>query len=37
MKRLAGARSLYPDIYATDIKGVKYEIEVRKTDYSAAS
>ena len=36
MKRLAGARSLCLDVYATDSNGVKYDIEVQKADYGAA-
>ena len=36
MKRLAGARSLCLDVYATDSKGVKYDIEVQKADNGAA-
>ena len=36
MKRLAGARSLCLDVYATDSKGVKYDIEVQKADSGAA-
>ena len=36
MKRLAGARSLCLDVYATDSNGVKYDIEVQKADNGAA-
>ena len=36
MKRLAGARSLCRDVYTTDSKVVKYDIEVQKADYGAA-
>ncbi len=35
MKRLVGARSICLDVYATDSKGRKYDIEVQRADNGA--